>query len=94
MRAIDIVRQVAPKARPEYLVAFEAGDAQLEAAGVTTPLRLAHLLAQVMHETGGLTIVRESGSYTAPRILAIFGRGVHSAAVTPRPKMARMRGAV
>ncbi|WP_043878882.1 peptidoglycan-binding protein [Azorhizobium caulinodans] len=83
MRAIDIVRRVAPKARPEYLAAFEAGEAQLEAASVTTPLRLANLLAQVLHETGGLTIVRESGAYSAPRILAIFGRGVHSAAVTP-----------
>ncbi|TDT94933.1 putative chitinase [Azorhizobium sp. AG788] len=83
MRAIDIVRRVAPKARPEYLAAFEGGDAQLEAAGVTTPLRLAHLLAQVLHETGRLTITRESGAYHAPQILAVFGQGIHSAAVRP-----------
>lgn len=82
MRAIDIVRRVAPGARTEYLAAFEAGEDQLKAGGISTPLRLAHLLAQVLHETGGLTIVRESGTYSAARIVEIFGVGHHSAAVT------------
>ena len=82
MRAIDIVRRVAPGARQEYLATFEAGEDQLKAAGIITPLRLAHLLAQVLHETGGLEIVRESGSYSAARITEIFGVGHHSAAVT------------
>lgn len=83
MRAIDIVRKVAPKARPEYLAAFEAGDAKLAAAGINTPLRLAHFLAQMLHESGGFTITRESGAYRADRIVEIFGVGVSSAGVTP-----------
>lgn len=83
MRAVQVIGKVAPHAKPEYVAAFAQGDAALLAAQVNTPLRLAHLLAQVLHETGGLTIVRESGSYSAPRIEQIFGIGHHSAAVTP-----------
>ena len=82
MRAIDVVRRLAPRARPAYVRAFEAGDKVLADYGVTTPLRLAHFLAQIMHETGGLTIERESGAYKASRIMEVFGVGRHSAAIT------------
>ena len=82
-RAIDIVRKVAPDARRDYLAAFEAGDTLLRKHGITTPLRLAHFLAQVMHESGGLTIEWENLSYRTPaRLLEIFGQGHHSAGVT------------
>lgn len=54
-----------------------------EQHGVTTPLRLAHFLAQCFHETGGLSIEWESGNYSAERLLAKFGVGRHSAKVTP-----------
>lgn len=81
-RAIDIVRRAAPRALPAYLAAFEAGDTLLRAAGITTPLRLAHFLAQVMHESDGLTIQWENLNYkTASRLMEIFGQGNHSAAV-------------
>ena len=83
MRAVDIVRKIAPKARPEYVAAFERGDEQLAEAGVTANrLRLAHFLAQWAHETGGFTIARESMSYSAKRITQVFGVGKHSAAIT------------
>ncbi len=83
MRPIDVVRKVCPRARASYLNAIENGDALFEAAGITTPLRLAHFLAQICHESGGLTIEWESGNYKAARILEIFGEGRHSAKVTP-----------
>ncbi|ULK98835.1 hypothetical protein [Bradyrhizobium sp. I71] len=51
-------------------------------AGLTTRLRAAHFLAQIMTETGGLQILEESGAYRAARIMEIFGVGEHSAAVT------------
>lgn len=51
-------------------------------ARLTTRLRAAHFLAQIMTETGGLQILEESGAYRAARILEIFGGGRHSAAVT------------
>jgi putative chitinase len=81
-RAIEIVRRVAPGARENYCLAFERGDALLKKHGITTPPRLAHFLAQVLHETGGLTIERENGNYRAQRLLEIFGVGNHSAGVT------------
>jgi putative chitinase len=72
-RAIKIVRKIFPDARREYLAAFEAGDTQLAAADITTPLRLAHLLAQCGAESGGLTLARESLMYsTEARLQKIF----------------------
>lgn len=82
VRPIDIVRKLCPKAKPSYLAAFENGDALFAAAGITTTLRLAHFLAQALHETGGLTIEWESGAYSATRLVEIFGVGHHSAAIT------------
>lgn len=87
MRPIDAVRKLCPKARPSYLAAFENGDALFAKHGITTPLRLAHFLAQCLHETGGLRIEWESGAYTSSRLLQIFGVGVHSAKVTPDEAM-------
>jgi predicted chitinase len=73
MRAVDVVRSIAPKARPEYLTAFDAGDAALDEAGVTMPLRLAHLLAQCGAESGGFELTRESLFYkTEKRLIEIF----------------------
>lgn len=50
---------------------------------ITTRRRLVHFLAQISHESGGGTVVRESMRYKAPRILQIFGAGHHSAAIEP-----------
>jgi putative chitinase len=65
-RAIDAVRQVAPHAYANYLAAFERGDALLQQHGITTPNRLAHFLAQVLHESGDLTIEHEDMNYKTP----------------------------
>ena len=73
LRAAIIVRLVAPHAKQNYLAAFDAGDAILAEHEVTTPLRLAHFLAQVMHETGALTIEEENGNYSASRLIEVFG---------------------
>lgn len=80
----DALRRVFPGARPEYLSAFVACKPELDAAGVTeSPLRWSHFLGQIGAETGGLKIVREDMRYRADRILQVFGRGKHSARVTP-----------
>lgn len=82
-RVIDVVRQVAPKASPNYLAAFDSGDSLLQQHQITTPDRLGHFLAQILHESGGLTLEHESMNYRAERLLEIFGVGRHSAAITP-----------
>jgi len=72
-RAVDVVRAIAPHARAEYIQAWDKGDAALQQAGITTPLRLAHLLAQCGHESGGFELVRESMMYThADHLADIF----------------------
>lgn len=81
-RIVDIVRQIAPLALPNYMQAFEEGDPTFAEFEINTPLRIAHLLAQMLHECGMGQITFENMSYTAPRIMVIFGVGVHSAAVT------------
>ena len=75
--AATIVRLVAPHAKQNYLAAFDAGDAILAEHEITTPLRIAHFLAQVMHETGALTIEEENGNYSAARLIEVFGGPRH-----------------
>ncbi|MEJ8573085.1 peptidoglycan-binding protein [Microbaculum marinum] len=81
MRGIDLVRAVAPLARENYLAAIEAGDLLLEENEINTPARLAHFLAQVLHESGGLRVEWESMNYRVERLLAVFGVGRHSAGI-------------
>jgi putative chitinase len=81
-RAVDVIRRVAPRARPAYIEALDEGDALLLAHGITTPARLAHFLAQVLHESGAFEIEWENMSYGARRLLEVFGAGRHSAGVT------------
>ncbi|HEY9212077.1 MAG TPA: peptidoglycan-binding protein [Ancylobacter sp.] len=89
----SVVAKLAPRANAHYLAAFAAHGVigQFEAYEIDTPLRLAHFLAQVFHESGGLKLLRESGNYKAPRIVEIFGVGVHSAAVT-KAEAAKLAG--
>ena len=47
-----------------------------------TRVQTIHFFANIHHESGGFTIVRENMNYTAPRIMEIFGVGRHSAKVT------------
>lgn len=82
MRPIELARALCSRARPNYLAALEAGDALFIAAGITTPQRMAHFLAQVFWESGGLTIEYENGNYSAKRLIEIFGVNRHSAAIT------------
>ena len=82
LNAIDTVNRIAPQARDTYLKAISQGGPLFEEHGITTPLRMAHFLAQALHETGGFKILRESMNYSASRLIEIFGVGHHSAAVT------------
>ena len=79
---IDTVKHITQNANINYLEAIRIGDAQFQKHGITTPLRMAHFLAQALHETGGFTVLRENMNYSASRLIEIFGVNRHSAAVT------------
>jgi putative chitinase len=78
---VEIVDRLARGAQANYRQAFEGGDRMLALYGIASPLRVAHFLAQVLHETGGLTVLEENMSYRAERIVGVFGPGRHSASV-------------
>ncbi len=82
MRPVDIVRKLCRNAKPNYVAAFENGDALFAKAGITTKLRMCHFLARAFQETGDLTIEWESGNYSEQRLWEIFGDGHHSAHLT------------
>lgn len=72
MITAEMLRRLSAHAREDYIAAFVGGEDVLKRWSFDTPLRLAALLATVCHETGGLTIVRESGKYSAERIKQVW----------------------
>ena len=67
------LQHFAPNARSSYRQAFSQADQVLAHYGINDPgLRLAHFMAQVLHETGGLTILLEDMNYRAERIPQVW----------------------
>lgn len=59
------IKRFAPRAKREYVAAILGGIEHLRSAGILeSELRLAHFMGQIGAETDGLTIVRESLTYT------------------------------
>ena len=65
--------QLAPSALPVCRDAFANADDVLARYHINeNALRLAHFMAQVLHESGGLCVVEENLSYSAKRMMAIW----------------------
>ncbi len=72
--SIEQLLELAPNCLPTYRAAFNGQHPQVLAHfGInTTPRRLAHFVAQVMHETGALTCLEEDLDYSAARLVAVW----------------------
>jgi putative chitinase len=61
-----------PRPRQQYLDCFENPNVLLP-FDINTPLREAHFLAQILHESGGFSILTESLNYShAERLMAVW----------------------
>lgn len=70
---LDQITQLAPSARSSYRDAFAAGQGVLDQFAISdSPLRVAHFMAQVLHESGGLTIQFENLNYSADRLPKVW----------------------
>lgn len=66
------VERIAPHAIPAYLIAFDQAEDVFPRFGLTSTLRVAHALAQWIHETGELKVLEERLSYSAARLMAVW----------------------
>ncbi|MBJ7310798.1 glycoside hydrolase family 19 protein [Rugamonas sp. CCM 8940] len=72
------VLQLAPNTRSSYREAFQNGQQVVDRYAISqTPLRLAHFLAQVLHESGALTVQFENLNYSAPRLPVVWPQRFH-----------------
>lgn len=68
------LRRLAPKARPDIVEALAAAWPEAHAAGINSPRRARHFVAQILTETGGLRILEENLSYSAERMTQVWPR--------------------
>jgi putative chitinase len=64
---------LAPSARSSYRDAYQNGQPVLDRSGISVnPLRVAHFMAQVLHESNGLVIQFENLNYSAERLPKVW----------------------
>lgn len=69
----DQVLHLAPNTRSSYREAFENGQASFDSSGISANgLRVAHFMAQILHESGGLSIQFENLNYSAARLPVVW----------------------
>jgi len=79
-----VIRRVAPKARADIVAGLVTAQNELTAAGLNTKARLAHFIAQICTETGGLQHTEENLNYSAKRMMKVFPSRFRTlAAATP-----------
>lgn len=65
--------KLAPSARSSYRDAFSSAQSVLEQYEIaSSPLRVAHFMAQILHESGGLTIQFENLNYSPERLAKVW----------------------
>ena len=70
----EILKQAAPSVTSETIAKYAPYLADLMPKyGIDTPLRQRHFLAQILHESGGFSTVREKMNYSENGLLTTFG---------------------
>lgn len=80
----DSIRTFCPAALDGYVEAIAASKAEIEAAGIGTPLVWSHFISQLAHESGGLTFVREDTRWSGARMKALWPSRFPLGALDPR----------
>jgi putative chitinase len=70
---MEQVKKLAPNIKPQYATAFQSADSVLAEYGINNnKLRLAHFMAQILHESGAFTILEENLNYNAKRMTVVW----------------------
>ncbi len=70
---VEQVAQLAPHMRPGYREALRDGQPVFDQWGISaSPRRVAHFLAQVLHESQALTVEYENLQYSAARLVQVW----------------------
>jgi putative chitinase len=86
---IDQLKDFAERGLPDHWAALATGWPRIEAAGINTPLRWCHFIAQVAHETGGLRLVRELTRWTPQQMKKLWPQRFPLGGSDPRILMLR-----
>ena len=71
--SLDQLIGLAPAICPAYRDAFSRGQEVLDRYGISaTPLRVAHFVAQTLHESAAYTLLFENLSYSAARLAMVW----------------------
>jgi len=72
---VDILRSIMPNASAENITRYLAPlNDEMTKFGIDTPLRVAHFIAQLAHESGSFKYSSENLNYSAKALRAVFGR--------------------
>jgi putative chitinase len=72
MITAERIGRFSPRAKPDLVQALVDGWPMIRDAGINTPLRVAHFIAQIATETGGFTIYEENLNYGAKRLMEVW----------------------
>lgn len=86
MLTSELLRRFSPSAKVEIVSGLVDGWPKIYAAGIETPRRLQHFMAEIATETGGLRLLEENLNYSAERLRVVWPkRFPNLAAASRRP---------